>query len=62
MALIRDFDFVRNTRVQVRAEVSNAVNHANFGWPVADLNSPSFGCILSAGQPRLMQFAAKPLF
>jgi hypothetical protein len=40
----------------------NVANHANFGLPVADLNSPSFGRILSAGQPRLMQFAAKLLF
>lgn len=62
MALIRDFSFVRDTRLQVRAEVFNVANHANFGLPVADLNSPSFGRILSAGQPRLMQFAAKLLF
>jgi hypothetical protein len=29
---------------------------------VADLNSPSFGRILSAGPPRLMQFAVKFLY
>ena len=62
LALIRDFSFLRETRLQVRAEVFNVANHANFGLPVADLNSPSFGRILSAGQPRLMQFAVKFLF
>jgi hypothetical protein len=62
MALSRDFALVRNTRLQMRAEVFNVANHANFGLPVADLNSPSFGRNLSAGQPRLMQFAAKLLF
>ena len=62
LALIRDFSFLRDTRLQVRAEVFNVANHANFGLPVADLNSPSFGRILSAGQARLMQFAVKLLF
>ena len=62
LALIRDFSLVRDTRLQFRAEVFNVANHANFGLPVADLNSPSFGRILSAGPPRLMQFAVKLLF
>jgi hypothetical protein len=34
----------------------------NLGLPVADLNSPNFGRIFSAGAPRLMQFGAKLLF
>ena len=62
LALVRDFDFLRDTRLQIRAEVFNATNHTNFGLPVADLNSPSFGRILSAGPPRLMQFAVKLFF
>ena len=37
-------------------------NHANFGLPVADLNSANFGRIFSAGPPRLMQFALKLIF
>jgi hypothetical protein len=40
----------------------NALNRANFGIPVADLNNPNFGRILSAGPPRLMQFALKLIF
>ena len=30
--------------------------------PVADLNSANFGRILSAGSPRLLQFAARLVF
>ena len=62
LALVRDLAFVRQTRLQIRAEVFNATNRVNFGLPVADLNSPSFGRILSAGPARLMQFAVKLLF
>jgi hypothetical protein len=62
LALIRDFRVSAELRMQFRAEVFNAANHANLGLPVADLNSPSFGRILSAGPPRLMQFALKLFF
>ena len=62
LALVREVALVRQTRLQIRAEVFNVANHVNLGLPVADLNSPSFGRILSAGPPRLMQFALKLLF
>ena len=61
-SLVRDFTLTGETRLQFRAEVFNVTNKANFGLPVADLNSPNFGRILSAGSPRLMQFAAKVIF
>ena len=48
--------------LQFRAESFNIANHANLGLPVADLNSPNFGQILSANAPRLMQFALKLVF
>ncbi len=62
LALVRDFRFGGDTRLQFRAEVFNVANHANFGLPVADLNSPNFGRILSAGPARLLQFGVKLLF
>jgi hypothetical protein len=62
VSFVRDFDIVRDTRLQFRAEIFNVFNHVNFGLPVGDLNSPSFGRILSAGPPRLMQFGAKWIF
>jgi outer membrane receptor protein involved in Fe transport len=62
LALVRDFTLGDGARLQFRAETFNLMNHANFGLPVADLNSPNFGRILSAGPARLMQFAVKVIF
>jgi hypothetical protein len=58
-SLTRSFRLSETMRLQFRAESFNIANHPNFGLPVADLNSPSFGQILSAASPRLMQFALK---
>jgi hypothetical protein len=62
LSFVRDFDLSTDTRLQFRAEVFNAFNRVNLGLPVADLNSPSFGRILSAGPARLMQFGVKLIF
>jgi hypothetical protein len=62
LALVRDFSVAGDTRLQFRAEVFNVLNRANFGLPVADLNSVNFGRIFSASPPRLMQFALKLMF
>ena len=35
------------------------INHVNYNAPVTALNSANFGRILSAGDPRIMQFALK---
>jgi len=61
-SLTRSFRLTEVMRLQFRAESFNIANHANFGLPVADLNSPTFGQILSAASPRLMQFALKLTF
>jgi hypothetical protein len=62
VSLVRNVSFGDGPRLQLRAESFNVLNHPNFGLPVADLNSPNFGRILSAGPPRLMQFAVKVSF
>jgi hypothetical protein len=62
VALVRTFTVSGDVRLQVRAESFNVANHPNFGLPVGDLNSPNFGRILSAGPPRLLQFALKVIF
>jgi hypothetical protein len=59
MSLTRHFNLTEAVRLQFRAESFNVANHANLGLPVGDLNSPNFNRILSAGSPRLMQFALK---
>ncbi len=62
LSLVRNFALADRTRLQIRAEAFNLANHANFGLPVADLNSANFGRILAAGSPRLLQFAARLVF
>jgi hypothetical protein len=62
VSLVRTFTLAGSTRLQFRAESFNVTNHVNFGLPVADINSANFGRILSAGSPRLMQFALKLMF
>jgi hypothetical protein len=62
LSLVRNFRLTSVTRLQFRAEVFNVANDSNFGLPVADLNSANFGRILSAGPPRLLQFAVKVMF
>ena len=61
-SLTRNFALTEAMRLQFRAESFNVANHANLGLPVADLNSPNFGKILTAASPRLMQFALKLVF
>ena len=48
--------------LQLRAEFFNAFNHTNFNLPDIFLGSPTFGKILSAGNPRRIQFGLKLIF
>jgi hypothetical protein len=58
IAITRSFRFGGNT-AQFRWEVFNMLNHVNFNPPVTALNNANFGRILTAGDPRIMQFAVK---
>jgi len=49
-------------RLDFRAEAFNLMNHARFGNPNATMNSPSYGQILTARDPRIIQFALKFVF
>jgi hypothetical protein len=62
MALVRNIALTQGLRLELRVEAFNLTNITNLGLPVADLNSATFGQILSAGPPRLMQFAARFAF
>jgi hypothetical protein len=62
VSLVRNFRLTETSRLQVRAESFNVLNHANLGLPVADLNSANFGRIFSAAPPRQLQFALKFMF
>jgi hypothetical protein len=63
MALSRTFSFKEGKQTfQVRADFFNLTNHPNFQNPIATMNSGSFGKILTANDPRILQFAMKYVF
>jgi hypothetical protein len=71
MSLSRTFRIRERSSVQLRVEAFNLPNHVNPGTPTGvsgsggvfapsvSLNSPNFGRILSARDPRIMQGALK---
>jgi hypothetical protein len=63
-SVIKHFAIREGIRLDFRTEIFNLFNHAQFGLPGSDLNSPAtFGAISSTvGNPRLVQFALKLAF
>jgi hypothetical protein len=63
-ALSRNFTIPRHEaqRLEVRFETFNVLNHTNFNTPTTSLTSSTFGTILSARDPRILQFAMKYVF
>ena len=68
IALTRTFPVTEAQKIDFRAEIFNVFNHARFlnpgsgVLPTATMNSPAFGQITSARDPRIMQFALKYSF
>ncbi|MEO8735891.1 MAG: TonB-dependent receptor [Edaphobacter sp.] len=59
----KDFALPESATLQFRAEFFNIFNHTNYGNPTTNVQSSSFGQILSAnGSGREIQFAVKLLF
>jgi len=56
------FAITERHKIQFRAEIFNLFNQVNFSNPNATLTSPSFGRILAAGSPRIVQFGLKYMF
>jgi hypothetical protein len=48
--------------VELRAEAFNLTNSYRQDNPTVDFNSPTFGQVTSALDPRIMQFAMKYFF
>ena len=63
LSLQKNFSFREQSRLQVRWEVFNVLNHPNFDIPGRIAFSPNFGRIFSTAEPsRQMQFSAKLVF
>jgi hypothetical protein len=60
--LLKNISISENTRLQLRAELFNVLNRANFFTGDLDVNSNSFGRLTGAGNayaPRIVQFGAR---
>ena len=62
MGITRKFQLRERQTLEFRAEAFNMPNHVNPGLPDTTLTSATFGKILSAGDPRIIQMALKFLF
>ena len=62
LSISRSFRVGVSDTVQFRWEIFNVINHVNLDAPETALNSSTFGQILTAGDPRIMQFAVKYSF
>jgi Carboxypeptidase regulatory-like domain len=65
MALLKNLRLTESKSLQFRVEAFNVFNHAQFFGPQAvdgNIDSSTFGNVISAAPPRLLQLAAKFLF
>ncbi len=64
-SLFKDFNLSPKSdrmRMQFRGEIYNTTNTPAFGLPVANVQAPNAGAILSAGPARIVQLALKVFF
>jgi hypothetical protein len=61
LSLVRGFQ-INTHRLEARVEAFNAFNWFRWGNPVSNFSSATFGRILTADDPRIMQFAVKYSF
>ncbi len=62
MALLKNVHLTESKSLQFRIEAFNIFNHAQFFGPQSvdgNINSSTFGDVVSAQPPRLVQLAAK---
>jgi hypothetical protein len=62
VSIVKNTLVTEHLNIQFRAEFFNIVNHTNFNLPDNFIGSPTFGQLVSAGDPRRIQFALKFLF
>jgi hypothetical protein len=62
LAAAKYFTITERWRIQLRGESFNLLNRANFNDPDSSLSSGTYGRILSAMDPRILQFGLKLMF
>jgi hypothetical protein len=65
LALLKNLHLTESKSLQFRVEAFNVANHAQFYGAAAvsgNISSPSFGRVVSAADPRLLQVAVKFYF
>ncbi len=62
LALMRRLAIRERQHVEIRAEAFNILNHPTFQNPTATQSNSNFGRILTANDPRILQFALKYVF
>jgi len=62
LSLVKNTTIRERATVQFRVETFNVLNHTNYGLPDNFIGSPTFGQILSAGNPRRLQLGLKLLW
>ncbi len=62
VAFSRTMKITERLSIQPRAEAFNVLNHPNFNGPGANISSSTFGRILSARDPRILQASLKLTF
>ena len=61
-SVFRDIHLTETRYLQFRAEAFNLFNNVNWAQPDSTMSDPTFGQVLSAGEPRDIQFALKFYF
>lgn len=62
IGLHKNFAITERVKIQLRGEAFNVLNNVNLNLPNATRTSTAFGRITSAGDPRILQFAARLTF
>ena len=61
-SIFRGFRLRERMSLQFRAEFFNSFNHANLANPVSNIGAATVGRILSASDPRILQFGLKLIY
>jgi hypothetical protein len=62
MAMSRRFNIKERWKLEVRSDLFNILNHANWNNPVTSITSSTFGQVTAFGSPRIIQMALKLYF